>query len=77
LCVAVARLAVTGPVVGPLNSRSKIIAFEGEPPKRVAITEWDSLEQAEAFVNSAAYKSLAPERAKAAKIREYAVEATH
>jgi uncharacterized protein (DUF1330 family) len=55
----------------------EIIAFEGEPPKRVAITEWDSLEQAEAFVDSAAYKSLAPERAKAAKIREYAVEATH
>jgi uncharacterized protein (DUF1330 family) len=54
----------------------KIIAFAGEPPKRVAITEWDSLEQVESFVNSAAYKSLAPERDKAAKIREYAVEAT-
>ena len=56
LCVAVARLAVTGPVVGSLNSRSKIIAFKGEPPKRVAITEWGSLEQAEAFVNSGLQK---------------------
>jgi uncharacterized protein (DUF1330 family) len=54
----------------------KIVAFEGEPPKRVAITEWDSLEQVQAFVNSAAYKNLAPQRDKAAKIREYAVEAT-
>src|SRR6202171_745832 len=30
----------------------KIVAFQGEPPKRVAITEWDSLEQAEAYQNS-------------------------
>jgi uncharacterized protein (DUF1330 family) len=55
----------------------KIVAIEGAaPPKRVAITEWDSLEQAQAFYNSAAWKDLAPQRDKGLKlIRRYAVEA--
>lgn len=53
----------------------RIVAFEGTPPKRVAISEWDSLEQAEAYQNSAAFKDLAPQRTKAIKIiRSYAVE---
>jgi uncharacterized protein (DUF1330 family) len=52
-----------------------IVAFAGEPPKRVGIQEWDSLEKAQAFRNSAAYKDLAPQRDKAVKaIRSYAVE---
>ena len=55
----------------------KIVAFEGEAPKRVAINEWDSLEQAQAFYNSAAAKNLEPQRERANKrIRYYAVEAT-
>jgi uncharacterized protein (DUF1330 family) len=55
----------------------KIVAFEGEAPKRVAINEWDSLEQAQAFYNSAAAKNLEPQREKAnRRIRYYAVEAT-
>ena len=46
-------------------------------PKRVAINEWDSLEQAQAFYNSAAAKNLEPQRERANKrIRYYAVEAT-
>jgi uncharacterized protein (DUF1330 family) len=55
----------------------KIVAIEGAaPPKRVAITEWDSLEQAQAFYNSAAWKDLAPQRDKGLKlIRRYVVEA--
>ena len=53
----------------------KIVAFEGAAPKRVAITEWDSLEQAEAFYKSKAWNDLAPQRDKALKtIRRYAVE---
>jgi uncharacterized protein (DUF1330 family) len=53
----------------------RIVAFAGAPPKRVAITEWESLEQAQAFVNSAIYKNLSPQLDKAAKlIRECAVE---
>src|SRR5262245_16658724 len=55
----------------------KVVAMEGAaPPKRVAITEWDSLEQAQAFYNSAAWKDLAPQRDKGVKsIRRYVVEA--
>jgi uncharacterized protein (DUF1330 family) len=56
----------------------RITAFTGEPPKRVALIEWDSLEQAQAYVNSAAWKSLAPQRDKAEKIiRTYVVEAAN
>jgi hypothetical protein len=45
------------------------------PLERVAITEWDSLEQAEAFYKSKARNDLAPQRDKALKtIRRYAVE---
>ena len=55
----------------------KIIGFVGEAPKRVGINEFDSLEQAQAFLNSATYKNLAPQRDKAEKItRQYIVEAT-
>jgi uncharacterized protein (DUF1330 family) len=50
----------------------KIIGFTGEPPKRVAIIEWDSPQQA----HSTAWKNLAPQRDKAEKItRSYVVEA--
>lgn len=55
----------------------KVTPIEGAPPpQRVAITEWDSLEQAMAWNNSPARKNLLPERDKAEKlIRAYAVEA--
>ena len=54
----------------------KVVSFVGEAPKRVAINEFDSLAQAEAFVSSAAYKNIAPQRDKAEKVvRQYAVEA--
>jgi uncharacterized protein (DUF1330 family) len=53
----------------------KIVAMEGTAPKRVAITEFDSLEQAEAFYKSKAWNDLASERNKAVKtIKRYAVE---
>jgi uncharacterized protein (DUF1330 family) len=64
----------------PFNTGGgKMIAMEGAPaPMRVAITEWDSLEQAQAFYNSAAWKNLAPQRDKATKtIRRYTVEAAN
>ena len=54
----------------------RIVAMEGEAPKRVVITEWDSLDQAEAYYKSKAWTDLAPQRAKAVKtIRRYTVEA--
>ena len=55
----------------------RTIAFTGEAPKRVAIIEWDSMEQAQAFFGSAAFRNLAPQRDKAIRfLRAYAVEAT-
>ena len=56
----------------------KIVAMEGAAPKRVAITEWDSLEQALAFYKSKAWNDLTPQREKAVKtIRRYVVEAVN
>src|SRR5262245_6418350 len=54
----------------------KIVAFVGEAPKSVGITEWDSLDAAVAWRNSNAWKELSPQRDKAVKIiRQLAVEA--
>lgn len=64
----------------PLNTGGgKIVAMDGAPaPKRVAITEWDSLEQAEAFYKSKAWNDLGPQRDKAQKtVRRYVVESTN
>jgi uncharacterized protein (DUF1330 family) len=57
----------------------RIVAIEGAAaPNRVAINEWDSVEQAQAYHNSQAWKDLVPQFEKAIKIiRRYAVEATH
>ena len=53
----------------------KVVAFVGDPPKHVGITEFDSLDQAVAYRNSQAFKDLDPLRNKAIKIvRQYAVE---
>jgi uncharacterized protein (DUF1330 family) len=57
----------------------KVVCLEGPPPpKRVGLTEWDSLEKAEAFYKSKVWTDLSPERDKAVKtIRRYAVEVTN
>jgi len=54
----------------------KVTAMEGSPPpQRVAITEWDNLEKAQAFFKSKAWTDIGPERDKALKtVRRYAVE---
>ena len=54
----------------------KVTGMEGPPPpQRVAITEWDSLEKAEAFFKSKVWTDLGPDRDKALKtVRRYAVE---
>ena len=54
----------------------KVTAMEGPPPpQRVAITEWESLEKAQAFFKSKVWDDLTPDRDKALKtIRRYAVE---
>ena len=57
----------------------RLSAWTDHPyPKRVAITEWESLEQAEAFFKSKAWTDLGPDRDKAIRtIRRYAVEAVN
>ena len=52
----------------------KIVAMEGEAPKRVVVSVYESMEKAQAQRNSAAYKELSPLRAKAVKVREYIAE---
>jgi uncharacterized protein (DUF1330 family) len=73
------RIWVLQTEAGGRNFRTgggKVVGMEGPPPpKRVAITEWDTLEKAEAFFKSKAFNDLAPERDKALKtMRRYAVE---
>ena len=54
----------------------KVVAFVGDPPKNVGITEFDSLDAAVAYRNGPAFKDLDPQRNKAIKIiRQYTVEA--
>ena len=58
------------------TAMGKVVAFVGDPPKNVGITEFDSLDQAVAYRNSQAFKDLDPLRNKAIKImRQYTVEA--
>jgi uncharacterized protein (DUF1330 family) len=58
-----------------LVAGGKITTLEGEPPKtRVTINVWDSMEQVQAWRNSAAYKELLPIRDKYSKFRTFAVE---
>ena len=56
--------------------KGKVFHAEGEaPPVSVAMTEWDSADEAMAFFRSKAWKDLAPEGEKTAKtIRRYIVE---
>jgi uncharacterized protein (DUF1330 family) len=52
----------------------KTYPFEGEPPKRIVVLTWDSIEKAEAFRDSAVGKELQSVRDKYAKFRSFAVE---
>jgi uncharacterized protein (DUF1330 family) len=54
---------------------TKTFALAGAPPKPViAVVEWDSLEQAQAFFNSDAYKKLIPDREAGSNFRAFLVE---
>jgi uncharacterized protein (DUF1330 family) len=73
------RIAKTQEGAGGRNLRTgggKVTAMEGPPPpQRIAITEWDNLDKAQAFFKSKEWADMGPERDKALKtIRRYAVE---
>jgi len=58
--------------IGPSE---KITAIVGDAPKRIAISEWESVEKVRAWFNSAERKALTPEREKAQKItRQFIIE---
>jgi uncharacterized protein (DUF1330 family) len=52
----------------------KIVALEGEAPKRVTIVVYDSLEKAQASRNSPAWTALSADRNKAIKAKSYVTE---
>jgi uncharacterized protein (DUF1330 family) len=52
----------------------KIVALEGEAPKRVTIVAYDTLEKAQASRNSPAWAALSAERSKAIKTKSYVTE---
>jgi uncharacterized protein (DUF1330 family) len=74
-----ARIAKAQESAGGRNLRTgggKVTPMEGSPPaSRVAITQWESLDKAQAFFKSKEWSDLATDREKALKtIRRYAVE---
>jgi uncharacterized protein (DUF1330 family) len=58
-----------------LSRGAKVGAIDGPAPKRVAIIGFESVEKAQAWRNSPAYRELIPLRDRGAKIKSYAVEA--
>ena len=52
----------------------KTISLEGAAPHRVVVTEFPSIEKAQAWYNSAGYSAIRPIRQKAAKSRVFLVE---
>jgi uncharacterized protein (DUF1330 family) len=53
----------------------RIIALVGEAPKRFGVSEWESVEKAQAYYTSDARKALDAQRAKAFKVtRQFIVE---
>ena len=68
------RLLAIGGVVGA--DAKPLIAITGTPPKRVAIQQWDSVDQLNAWFNSAEYQAALRIGEKYATFRRYAVEGT-
>ncbi|HEX3162505.1 MAG TPA: DUF1330 domain-containing protein [Pseudolabrys sp.] len=73
--VPLAVKALTESGSKPVVRGGKTATIEGAPPKRVVINSFDSLEQAVAAYNSAAYKEARKVGNKYATFRVYAAEA--
>ena len=71
---AQAAVKAAGGTPGVVAS-GKIVALVGEPPKRFGVSEYESVEKAQAYFNSAQRKALTPQREKAIKItRQFIIE---
>ena len=58
-----------------LAAGQKVTSIEGAPPKpRIALIQWESAEQVQAWRNSAAFKELIPIREKLGTARSFTVE---
>jgi uncharacterized protein (DUF1330 family) len=57
-----------------LAQGGKVTVFDGEPPKRVVVQVWDSLEKIQAWRSSAEFKAARQVGDKYAKFRTYAVD---
>ena len=58
-----------------ISNRGKITAIEGQAPARFGVSEWESIEKAQAYVKSPERRALEPEREKAIKIvRQFIIE---
>src|SRR5712692_4664944 len=72
---AQAAIRAAGGRPGIVPANGKIVALVGVPPKRFGVSEYESLEKAQAWYNSAERKALTPQRAKAQNIiRQFIVE---
>ena len=54
----------------------KIASLEGEPPKGIVVIAFDSMEKAQGWYDSPAYREIRPIRHKTAKSRVFIVEGT-
>jgi uncharacterized protein (DUF1330 family) len=71
---AQAAVRAAGGVPGVVAT-GRVIALVGEPPKRFGVSEWESVEKAQAWYSSAERKALTPQREKAFKItRQFIIE---
>jgi uncharacterized protein (DUF1330 family) len=57
-----------------LTRGGRIVALEGQPPKRFVLSTFPSVEAAQAWRNSASWKELTPMREKAVKTRAFIAE---
>jgi uncharacterized protein (DUF1330 family) len=57
-----------------LAAGQKVIALEGEAPKRLVIQQWDSVEQMKAVRETAEYKENRKRGEKYAKFHSFAIE---
>jgi uncharacterized protein (DUF1330 family) len=57
-----------------LSSNGKVLSFAGQPPKRLAILVFETLEKAQGTLTSAAFKDARAVGEKYAKFRTFAIE---
>lgn len=66
------RFVAIGGVAGA--GAGKVTAFDGEAPKRATLQVWDSMEQYQAYRNSAAFKEVRQIGDKYAKFHTFSVD---